>query len=494
MNKIAKKIISIVLVLAMLAGISVCFASAETDKTYRNYDKLVLLGDSVAAGYDEKEWVNTEFVRVDHSYSAIVADTLGAELVPLACQGFRTIEMRYMFEDDFVPDEYLFHDTYDVEATEALKPEFRRQVADADLITLGLGGNDVGTYLSWVVVDAMAEDGALAPFIEAARKMLEELGFEDNGLKSLIDLADTMDALPALLKALPEAISFGVSNYLKNWNIVIEDIYDLNPDVTLVVCGLFDTGYANEEDFNDNSTQAVISHQVAQTIVDAINAPMKLNADKYGYIYVEMTKIICYGSHPTHEGYRRMAELILEALPEAEFPYDDVFANDWYYNAVKFVTDEGIMDGVTENTFAPDRTTTRAQFIDALYKMAGSPDVSGLKEPFFDINSDFWAYDAVVWAYNNGIIKGLFSLFFMPDCAISRAHLVTMLYRFAGSPTGSGNLNFYDRLLIPSYAKNAVMWAVSNGIVEGYSNGMFRPLKNITRAETAQIIANYCAG
>ena len=494
MKKTAKKIISVALVLAVLAGICLCSVSAAPDKTYRDYDKLVLLGDSVAAGYDEQEWVNTEFVRVDHSYAAIVADTLGAELVPLACQGFRTIEMRYMFEDDFVPDEYLFHDTYDVEATEALKPEFRRQVADADLITLGLGGNDVGTYLAWVVVDAMAQDGALAPFISAAREMLEKIGFEDDGLTSLIDLAETMDSLPALLKALPEAISFGISNYLKNWTIVIDDIYALNPDVTLVVCGLFDTGYTSEDQLNDPEIQNETGHKISQAIVDAINAPMKLNADKYGYIFVEMTNVICYGSHPTHEGYRHMAELILEALPEAEFKYNDVFANDWYYNSVKFVSDNGIMSGISENTFAPNSATTRAQFIDALYKMAGSPDVSGLKEPFLDVSSDFWAYDAVVWAYNSGIIKGLFNLFFMPDCTISRAHLVTMLYRFAGSPAVSGSLKFYDKLLIPSYAKNAVIWAVNNGIVEGYSNGMFRPLKNISRAETAEIIANYAAG
>ena len=187
-----------------------------------------------------------------------------------------------------------------------------------------------------------------------------------------------------------------------------------------------------------------------------------------------------------------MAELILEALPEAEFKYDDVFANDWYYEAVKFVTDKGYMSGITDNAFQPNSQTTRAQFIDTLYKMAGSPDVSNMKEPFLDVKKDFWAYDAVVWAYNSGIIKGLFSLFFMPECTISRSHLVTMLYRFAGSPSVSGNLKFNDRFLIPSYAKNAVIWATATGIVEGYSNGMFRPLKNISRAETAKIFFNYC--
>lgn len=493
MKKFLKRAVCIVLMLSMFASMAVCFAATE-DKQYRHYDKLVQLGDSAAAGFDEEpgKWVNTEFNYVEHSYPAIVAKALGAECIPLACQGFRTIEMRYMLEDDFVGDSYLFHDTYDIPRTEALKPYFREQIADADIITLGLGGNDVGTYLSWVVIRALEKDSALKPFCDAAKEMLANLGITDDPIYKLIELADTMGKLPELLKRLPEGIAFGVSNYLKNWNIVMDDIYALNPDVTMVVAGLFDTGYKNEADLDDNSTNAMISHAVAQTIVDAINAPMKQNADKYGYIYVEMDKIICLGAHPTRPGYAKMAETILAALPEADFAYDDVFGNDWYYEAVKFVTNNKFMNGVSDKLFAPKDNITRAQLVETLYKLAGSPDVSGMKEPFLDINKKSACYNAVVWAYNNGIVTGMTNRFFNQAAPATRAQLVTMLYRLAGSPAVNGELKYIDKYSVPSYAKNAVIWANENDVANGYNN-KFRPLAPATRAEVAAAVMNYCA-
>lgn len=492
MNRVLKNMICFALIASLLAGFGVCFA-VQREKNYCHYNTVVQLGDSVAAGYDEKNFVNTEFSRVDHSYSAIIADTLGAELVPLACQGFRTIEMRYMLEDDFVPDEYLFHDTYDIPATIARIPQFRQSIADADLITLGLGGNDVGTYLAWVVLDEMEKDGALAEYVTAAREKLKDLGIEDSPINSLIDLADTMDALPGLMAALPKAISFGVSNYIKNWTIVMDDIYALNPDVTLVVPGMFDTGYQNETDFDDNSIKAQLSHKASQMIVDAINLPMKANADKYGYIYVEMEGIICYGSHPTPAGYAKMAEKILAALPEAESYYDDVRADAWYYDAVNYVTDKHFMIGTAERTFEPDSTITYAQLSTVLYRLAGNPDVSGLTEPFYDVSNDFWAHDAIVWAYNNGLLKNMYvGKTLCPNMPMSRANFTTMLYRYAGSPAANGSLKFSDSYAIPAHAQNAVAWAAENGIVQGYENGTFRPLKSVTRAETAIMIMRFC--
>lgn len=491
MNKILKNIICFALVVTMISSFGVCFAAA--DKNYCHYDTLVQLGDSVAAGYDEQNWVNTEFSRVDHSYPAIVADTLGAELIPLACQGFRTIEMRYMLEDDFTPDEYLFHDTYDVPAAIALIPKFRQSIADADLVTLGMGGNDVATYLAWVVVDEMAKDGALAEYVAAAREMLKQLGIEDSPIKSLIDLADAMDALPGLMTALPKAISFGVSNYIKNWTIVMDDIYALNPDVTLVVSGMFDTGYGNEADFDDNSIKGQLSHKFSQMIVDAINLPMKSNADKYGYIFVEMEKIICYGAHPTHEGYAKMAEKILAALPEAEAYYDDVRADAWCYDAINYVTEKQLMNGTAVRTFSPDSSITCAQLSTVLYRLAGKPDVSGLSEPFYDVKSDFWAYDAIVWAYNKGMLDNMYvGKTLCPSKPMSRVNLTTMLYRYAGSPSSAANIKFSDSYAIPSYAKSAVAWASENGVVLGYENGMFRPIKSVSRAETAVMLMRFC--
>ena len=494
MKKRLRSLLCALLAMTMLSSTVVCFAQdSETGKKYHDYGTYVLLGDSVAAGYSDVTPIDCEFKRVDTSYGAIVADTIGAELIPMACPGFRTIEMRYMFEDDYEGDDYLFHDASDPELMESRIPAFRQAVADAGLITLGLGGNDVGTFLSWVVLDALAQGGEFDEFVAAAKEMLESAGIQNDTLTSLLDLAAVMGALPGVLEVLPEAIEYGISNYIENWDYVIQDIYDLNPDVTLLVVGLFDTGYKTEEDLENDDPNS-ISHKISQTLVDAINAPMKAGADKFGYIFVETSGTVCDISHPTPAGYRNIANKILAALPEDTFPFTDVSASDSYYNAVKYVYENGIMNGTSETTFSPDSSMTRAQLVEALYRLDGSPDVSGMKEPFLDVNSRTASYDAIVWAYNEGIVTGIaFGLLFTPNCTVTRAQLSAMLYRWAGSPQVSGSLSYIDRYVVPSYAKNAVIWASTNGIVAPTSSRTFSPLRAATRAEVASGILQVSA-
>ena len=494
MKKRLRSLLCALLAMTMLSSTVVCFAQdSETGKKYHDYGTYVLLGDSVAAGYSDVTPIDCEFKRVDTSYGAIVADTIGAELIPMACPGFRTIEMRYMFEDDYEGDDYLFHDASDPELMESRIPAFRQAVADAGLITLGLGGNDVGTFLSWVVLDALAQGGEFDEFVAAAKEMLESAGIQNDTLTSLLDLAAVMGALPGVLEVLPEAIEYGISNYIENWDYVIRDIYDLNPDVTLLVVGLFDTGYKTEEDLENDDPNS-ISHKISQTLVDAINAPMKAGADKFGYIFVETSGTVCDISHPTPAGYRNIANKILAALPEDTFPFTDVSASDSYYNAVKYVYENGIMNGTSETTFSPDSSMTRAQLVEALYRLAGSPDVSGMKEPFLDVNSRTASYNAIVWAYNEGIVTGIaFGLLFTPNCTVTRAQLSAMLYRWAGSPQVSGSLSYIDRYVVPSYAKNAVIWASTNGIVAPTSSRTFSPLRAATRAEVASGILQVSA-
>ena len=231
-----------------------------------------------------------------------------------------------------------------------------------------------------------------------------------------------------------------------------------------------------------------------EKLVDAINAPMKAGADKFGYIFVETSGTVCDISHPTPAGYRNIANKILAALPEDTFPFTDVSASDSYYNAVKYVYENGIMNGTSETTFSPDSSMTRAQLVEALYRLAGSPDVSGMKEPFLDVNSRTASYDAIVWAYNEGIVTGIaFGLLFTPNCTVTRAQLSAMLYRWAGSPQVSGSLSYIDRYVVPSYAKNAVIWASTNGIVAPTSSRTFSPLRAATRAEVASGILQVSA-
>ncbi len=315
MNKIIRKAISSILIPALIFGISVN-SSAETEKNYPDFCTYVLLGDSVASGYNDLTETVTEFTRIDYSYGAIVADTIGADYIPMACPGFRTIEMRYMLEDGFEGDDYLFHDAIDGEVMKTRIPEYRKNIAEAGLITLGIGGNDFGTFLMWVVTDIMEKDGICTPFVNAARKLLSENGTESDIINSVIDLADTMDALPQLLVFLPVAVVYGIVNYVKNWDKMIEDIYELNPDANLMVIGMFDNSIKSQEDV-EKSKNALIKFSIGQAIVDLANLPMKLSAAKYGYIFVDTTGTVCDTYHPTYEGHEHIASRIIESLPES---------------------------------------------------------------------------------------------------------------------------------------------------------------------------------
>lgn len=179
---------------------------------------------------------------------------------------------------------------------------------------------------------------------------------------------------------------------------------------------------------------------------------------------------------------------------EVPFPFVDVSKTDWFYNDVKYVWQHDIMNGVSGTKFAPETSMTRAMFVTVLYRLEGSPDVTGMATPpFTDIgakNFD-WAYNAIVWAYNAGVTKGTSATTFAPGVAISRQEIVTMFYRYAGSPAVSGSPIFGDSSVISSWARNAVQWAKSFGVVNGYPNGNFGPVDATTRGQMAAMIHRY---
>lgn len=179
---------------------------------------------------------------------------------------------------------------------------------------------------------------------------------------------------------------------------------------------------------------------------------------------------------------------------EVPFPFVDVSKTDWFYNDVKYVWQHDIMNGVSDTKFAPETSMTRAMFVTVLYRLEGSPDVTGMATPpFTDIgakNFD-WAYNAIVWAYNTGVTKGTSATTFAPGVAISRQEIVTMFYRYAGSPAVSGSPIFGDSSVISSWARNAVQWAKSFGVVNGYPNGNFGPVDATTRGQMAAMIHRY---
>ena len=186
------------------------------------------------------------------------------------------------------------------------------------------------------------------------------------------------------------------------------------------------------------------------------------------------------------------AEPTASPAPVKEFPFKDVAKDSWYYPNVYYVWDKGIMDGMEKDLFAPDGTTTRAQFAMVIYRMAGKPDASNLRCPFTDLTAN-WYKDAVIWCYNNGVVNGTSATTFDPESSITREQMVAMLYRYSGDTVKNTDAvkAFSDATNISEYAVPAVAWAVQNSIVNGMGDGTFAPQGNSTRAQLAAVLSRY---
>jgi hypothetical protein len=178
-----------------------------------------------------------------------------------------------------------------------------------------------------------------------------------------------------------------------------------------------------------------------------------------------------------------------------EFKFIDVDESDWFYDSVMSVYELGLMQGVSENEFKPYTVTLRSMFVTVLYRMAGSPKVSGTSA-FTDFEEGQWYSDAILWCEQNNIITGYSDGLFHGEWVLTRENVVTMLYRYDLAVNGERDfeptdLVFADDTNINDYAKEAVYWAASLGIVNGRGNNLFAPKANILRSEIAKIFAVY---
>ncbi|MBS4879887.1 MAG: S-layer homology domain-containing protein [Firmicutes bacterium] len=167
--------------------------------------------------------------------------------------------------------------------------------------------------------------------------------------------------------------------------------------------------------------------------------------------------------------------------PEEASPYRDVSKDSYYYDAVQWASDKGITNGVADGVFAPDWVCTRGQIVTFLWRSVGSPAPKTAEMPFADVAEDAYYAQAVLWAVENGITKGTSETTFSPDQTCTRAHAVAFLYRLAGSPAVTGN-SFQD-VAADAYYNAAVAWAVQQGITNGTSETTFSPNETCTRAQ-----------
>ena len=176
-------------------------------------------------------------------------------------------------------------------------------------------------------------------------------------------------------------------------------------------------------------------------------------------------------------------------------PFADVSGSDWFYNDVRYVYEKGIMDGTGADRFSPNAPLTRAMIVTILYRMAGSPSVSGSSD-FTDVAAGKWFAKAVAWAAANGIVNGYGSGLFGPNDPVTREQLAAILYRYAvyGGMTAvtlEENLgSFADTAQLSAYAIQAMNWAVGQGLFNGSGSNLV-PKAQATRAQVAAIIHRY---
>lgn len=174
----------------------------------------------------------------------------------------------------------------------------------------------------------------------------------------------------------------------------------------------------------------------------------------------------------------------------AENAFYDVASDAWYAESVRYCLSNGLMKGVSDTSFEPGGTMTRAMLATVLYRQAGSPEVTG-GDSFSDTYDGLWYSDAVCWAEEKEIIIGYGNGIFGTDDAVSREQMVTILWRMAGSPQIDFDEPFADQNDISSFALSAVTWAKSTGVVNGTDGGRFAPQHSATRAEAASILTSY---
>ena len=177
--------------------------------------------------------------------------------------------------------------------------------------------------------------------------------------------------------------------------------------------------------------------------------------------------------------------------------FTDLDAKAWYHEGVDYALTNGLMNGVGGGKFEPDGQLTRAQLVTVLYRAAGEPDTGKQVNPFTDVADDTWYTKAVIWAANNGIVNGVAKNTFAPDDSITREQIAAMLYRYAGAEAAKEDKlsAFPDAAKVSDWAKEALNWAVASGLINGVAdaNGTanLEPQATATRAQIATILMRW---
>lgn len=172
------------------------------------------------------------------------------------------------------------------------------------------------------------------------------------------------------------------------------------------------------------------------------------------------------------------------------YAFSDLDTTAWYHDAVEYVLEAGLMNGNGDGTFTPTENLSRAMLVQVLYNKAGKPAVKA-KKLYTDVGPGDWYYDAVTWATENGVVEGNGDGTFEPEVDITREQLATMLWRYSGSVKADhAGTEFTDLSQADDWALDALYWAFDQRIMQGDGDGTIRPLDTAIRAEAATMLMN----
>ena len=169
-------------------------------------------------------------------------------------------------------------------------------------------------------------------------------------------------------------------------------------------------------------------------------------------------------------------------MKDPDTGFSDIAKSDYFYDAVKWAVGSKVTSGLTETTFGPQETCTRAQTVTFLWRAAGSPQTNSVDNPFTDVKRSDYYYQAVLWAVANNVTNGVSATSFDPNVTVQRDQVVTFLWRASGKPAAKADLAFSD-LADGAFYADAVQWAVAHGITTGTSSTTFAPADGCTRAQ-----------
>lgn len=542
------RVIAVILALVMVISLTAVSALADEKESAGKDIVYTCLGDSIAAGYSLPTYVariDAGLVPVEGSYGKIVADTLKADQYnAYGTSGVRTQEMLMFLKDGYYGDavtnynmHYWVHTDNIDEELPVLQKKIRDGLAESNLITMGVGVNDL-----WLTVEGiLLQLGTGKPYTgpeDAQKEYMDTVSAI--GLGGAMDLvqkaADTVFGVSTLVPQLLTAIGDALLNFESRYEEILQLIRKLNPNAVIV-----EVGYYNPFDILTPGFNGIID-----TYLGSMNSFLKTMEKEYSNVYyADMTGTeTIFGTtlqndpHPTQKGHQFMADQILKVLEGKKFPpvpkasapeptltptatvtpaptqpaepekteklsdedtvcapYTDINRGAWYHTAVHFAIENGIMGGTGNGKFEPGIAVTRGMIAQMIYAMEGKPRASGRKQ-FDDVAAGKWYTNAVAFVYANRIMGGYDEKTFGPGDYVTREQLATLLRGYAQykgrSVAHTADIgSFRDASRVSEWAVKGLEWAVADGIIAGRNGNVLAPQERATRAEVAQMLMKF---